>query len=105
MKTYNDDAQWTSNAVAAPLEGPSESTVVVATRFAVRRRRDTMVSLRAALASAREAEAPAHAKAMRPVLTTVPLWSTREANRPARVDLLPTMAAESPAHRGKHSPT
>jgi heme-degrading monooxygenase HmoA len=57
MKTYNKDAQWTSNAVAAPLEGPSKSTVVVATRFAVPRRRDTMAFLCAALASAREAEA------------------------------------------------
>jgi heme-degrading monooxygenase HmoA len=57
MKTYNDDTQWTSDAVAAPLEGPSKSTVVVATRFVVRRRRDTMAFLRAALLSAREAEA------------------------------------------------
>ena len=39
------------------LEGPSRSTVVVATRFIVHRRRDTLPFLRAALLSAREAEA------------------------------------------------
>jgi heme-degrading monooxygenase HmoA len=51
------DAQWTSDGVAAPPETPSRSTVVVATRFVVRRRRDTPKFLHAALASAREAEA------------------------------------------------
>ncbi len=39
------------------LEGPSQPTVVVATRFIVHRRRDTLPFLRAALLSAREAEA------------------------------------------------
>ena len=39
------------------LEGSSHSTVVVATRFIVHRRRDTLPFLRAALNSAREAEA------------------------------------------------
>jgi heme-degrading monooxygenase HmoA len=40
-----------------PLEGSSQPTVVVATRFIVHRRRDTLPFLRAALLSAREAEA------------------------------------------------
>ena len=57
MKSPNGDAQWTSDAVAAPLQEPSTSTVVVATRFVVRRRRDTIPLLRAALLSAHEAEA------------------------------------------------
>jgi hypothetical protein len=57
MKTDNGGTPWTSDAVAAPLDGPSSPTVVVATRFVVRRRRDTVPFLRAALASAREAEA------------------------------------------------
>ncbi len=39
------------------LEGSSQSTVVVATRFIVHRRLDTLPFLRAALLSAREAEA------------------------------------------------
>ena len=55
MKTFDRGGPQTSNAVP-PLEGPSKSTVVVATRFVVRRRRDTVPFLRAALASAREAE-------------------------------------------------
>lgn len=57
MNTYNAGKPWRSIPVAAPREGPSRSTVVVATRFVVRRRRDTVSFLRAALASAREAEA------------------------------------------------
>lgn len=57
MNTDNEDRPWTTNEAATPIEGPSNSTVVVATRFVVRRRRDTMPFLRAALASAREAEA------------------------------------------------
>ncbi len=55
MKVHHDDTSRTSNTVAA--QGPSTSTVVVATRFVVRRRRDTMAFLLAALASSREAEA------------------------------------------------
>lgn len=49
-------ARRTSNAAAAPLDRPTKA-VVVATRFVVRRRRDTLPFLRAALASGREAEA------------------------------------------------
>jgi uncharacterized membrane protein len=33
------------------------------------------------------------------------LWSTREASSPVRVNLLPTMAAENPAPRGRPAPT
>jgi heme-degrading monooxygenase HmoA len=55
MQTDNGAAQWTNNEVTAPLEIPSKA-VVVATRFVVRRRRDTLPFLRAALASGREAE-------------------------------------------------
>jgi heme-degrading monooxygenase HmoA len=54
MQTNNGDAHRTSDTVAA-LERPSQA-VVVATRFVVRRRRDTLPFLRAALASGREAE-------------------------------------------------
>ena len=57
VNTDNGGRPWTSNAVATPPGRPSTSSVVVATRFVVRRRRDIMPFLRAALASAREAEA------------------------------------------------
>jgi len=57
MGSYNAGRSWTSNAVATAPEGPSKPTVVVATRFVVRHRRDNLPFLRAALVSAREAEA------------------------------------------------
>ena len=57
MKTDNAGRPWTNDAAAAALDRPSSPTVVVATRFVVRRRRDTLPFLRAALLSAREAEA------------------------------------------------
>jgi heme-degrading monooxygenase HmoA len=57
MTTNNEGRSRTSNPVAPPHQAPSTSTVVVATRFVVRRRRDTLPFLRAALASGREAEA------------------------------------------------
>jgi heme-degrading monooxygenase HmoA len=56
MQTDDDDRQWMSHAIAAPLQRPSNA-VVVATRFVVRRRRDTLPFLRAALVSGREAQA------------------------------------------------
>ena len=49
MKTSKTRRTWTSIAVAAAPEGPSNSTVVVATRFVIRRRRDNLPFLRAAL--------------------------------------------------------
>ena len=53
-----DNGRRLRTRVATPLalEGPSQPRVVVATRFVVRRRRDTLRFLRAALLSAREAE-------------------------------------------------
>ena len=57
MKTDNAGRAWTNDAAAAALDRPSSPTVVVATRFVVRRRRDTLLFLRSALLSAREAEA------------------------------------------------
>ena len=57
VKTDNAGRPWTHDAAGAALDRPSSPTVVVATRFVVRRRRDTLPFLRAALLSAREAEA------------------------------------------------
>jgi heme-degrading monooxygenase HmoA len=57
MTSHNEGRPRTSDAVATPAREPSETTIVVATRFVVRRRRDTLAFLRAALASGREAEA------------------------------------------------
>jgi heme-degrading monooxygenase HmoA len=57
MSSDNEDSRWATPVLANPLGEPSTSTVVVATRFVVRRRRDTVPFLRAALASAHEAEA------------------------------------------------
>jgi len=57
MTTDNECRSRTSNPGATQAQGPSTSTVVVATRFVVRRRRDTVPFLCAALASGREAEA------------------------------------------------
>ena len=57
MTTDNEGRSRTSKPLGTPAQGPSTSTVVVATRFVVRRRRDTLPFLRAALASGREAEA------------------------------------------------
>ncbi len=47
----------TSDSAVTPDRRPSTALVVVATRFVVRRRRDSLPFLRAALASGREAEA------------------------------------------------
>lgn len=57
MTTDSQDRARASNPVVTPDQGPSTALVVVATRFVVRRRRDTLPFLRAALASGREAEA------------------------------------------------
>lgn len=57
MSSENPGISRTSDPVATPVPGPRTSAVVVATRFVVRRRRDTLPFLRAALASGREAEA------------------------------------------------
>lgn len=57
MTSNNKDRLQTSNPVATPNQPRTTPTVVVATRFVVRRRRDTLVFLCAALASGREAEA------------------------------------------------
>ncbi len=57
MTTHHQDRARTSNPVATPDRESSSALVVVATRFVVRRRRDTMPFLRAALAAGREAEA------------------------------------------------
>jgi heme-degrading monooxygenase HmoA len=56
MQNLNGDAQRTRGTGATPPVRPG-TTVVVATRFVVRRRRHTLPFLRAALASGREAEA------------------------------------------------
>ncbi len=57
MTLHDEGRSRTGNPVAAPDGGTSTSPVVVATRFVVRRRRDTLPFLRSALASGREAEA------------------------------------------------
>jgi heme-degrading monooxygenase HmoA len=71
-----------------PLDGPSRPTVVVATRFIVRRRRDTLPFLRAALLSAREAEAVSGflggtvlAELWNGRFWTVSVWASAEAVR------------------------
>lgn len=56
--TTDADRSPTHSPVMTPASGPTTSTIiVVATRFVVRRRRDALPFLRAALASGREAEA------------------------------------------------
>ncbi len=57
MTTDNKDRSHTSNSGVTLDRDPSTQMVVVATRFVVRRRRDSLPFLRAALASGREAEA------------------------------------------------
>jgi hypothetical protein len=57
MTTDNKDRSSTSNSGVTLDHDPSTHLVVVATRFVVRRRRDSVPFLRAALASGREAEA------------------------------------------------
>lgn len=57
MTTDTEGSSRTSNTVATLDGGLSPGLVVVATRFVVRRRRDTLPFLRTALASGREAEA------------------------------------------------
>ena len=88
MKTSKTRRTWTSIAVAAAPEGPSKSTVVVATRFVIRRRRDNLPFLRAALVSAREAEAvrgflggTVLADLWNRMFWTVSVWSSPEAIR------------------------
>jgi heme-degrading monooxygenase HmoA len=54
--TDNQGTPQTTKSGMTRLPDPSASTVVVSTRFVVRRRRDTLPFLRAALASGREAE-------------------------------------------------
>ena len=56
MNTDNEDRPWTTNEAATPIEGPSNSTVVVATRFVV-----VWASPEAVRSYG---SAPAHAKAM-----------------------------------------
>jgi heme-degrading monooxygenase HmoA len=57
MTTDNQGTSWTTESGTTPGPDPSRSAIVVSTRFVVRRRRDTLPFLRAALASGREAEA------------------------------------------------
>lgn len=57
MTTDNQGTSRTSESHLASVRDPSPSTIVVSTRFVVRRKRDTLPFLRTALASGREAEA------------------------------------------------
>jgi len=57
MTTDSKRSSRTHSPVTPPASGTTTSTVVVATRFVVRRRRDALPFLRAALASGHEAEA------------------------------------------------
>lgn len=56
MSSHNGNRHSTRDALEPPLEWPSQATVIVVTRFVVRRRCDTMRFLSAALLSARETE-------------------------------------------------
>ncbi len=57
MPPDHQDRSPTSDSAVTPDRSPNAALVVVATRFVVRRRRDSLPFLRAALASGREAEA------------------------------------------------
>jgi heme-degrading monooxygenase HmoA len=103
-----------------PLEGSSQPTVVVATRFVVHRRRDTLPFLRAALLSAREAEAvpgflggTVLADLWNRRFWTVSVWASPEAVRsygsaPAHAEAMrrtDDWAAESQVQRWRTSTT